>query len=53
MKISKRQLMYLITVLRDSLNTKYDEDIFSLKKEARLNIFDAIVKQQDGEVIDI
>lgn len=51
MRISERQLCYLLVVLRDSL--PIEEQRFTLPKEDRRKVYEEILRQQSTDLVDV
>ena len=48
MKITERQIWYLLNTLRDTLTI--EGEVFSINREARLGLYNNIINQQDNVI---
>jgi len=53
MKISEKQLLTVLVILRDSVNIRDHENLFVFPMEVRARLFNDIIKQQEDELINI
>lgn len=53
MKITEKQLMVLIDLLRETLTFDKNNDLFSWRYEYRRNLYTSIIDQQSNEIQEI